>query len=575
LSIVEHPESVAAAEAQQNVVRDVTPRRGVVYVQDRANGAPSILAQSVERFALSATPANIAEKRRFADMLAPIVGSTSDALYADFSRILDNGKPSQYMNPMVRGLTIEQARDVAAKIGQVTVDTGLQRTLPELQFDTAQGSVFYYTNGFFFIREFYRIYPEGSLFGQGVGFVNAKGEGRYGFEEKYDAQLRGFAGRLRLEKDSKGRLLQQKGSVDGADGTSYELTIDRNLQHFVEQRLAAKVKETESTSGSVIIMDPKTGDILAMANNPDYDPNTYQQTAQQNQAFRFDNPAISQQWEPGSIFKTLIMAAAIDQEKVTPDTKDTFAGSVVVDGYTVNTALRRSYGTETMTDVLRNSDNVAMVWVANKMDNTVIADYVDRFGMGKQTGIDLENEASGSVVPVNQWRDINRATTSFGQGIATTPIQMAASYAPFANGGFMVKPRLVSTIIRADGTREAVPVEPSKAIIKPSTADQVRQMLSEVTMRAHKDAVPAGYVFGGKTGTAEIPKATGGYEADQFNHSFVGIGPSQDPRFIVLVKLEKPNISKVGPFAGTTAVPLFGEISKFLVEYYQIPPTNR
>lgn len=479
------------------------------------------------------------------------------------------------MNPIIRGLTKEQVEQYEAKLNAVANAAVPGTTPAQINFDSSQGDILYFINGFFFIREFYRVYPEGPLMGQVMGFVNSKGEGRYGFEEKFDTELRGYSGRLRLERDSEGRLLSQQESIQGRDGTNFELSLDRNVQQFAESALAAQVKDAEAAGGTVIVMNPKNGEIIAMASTPGYDPNNYPAVAEQDIGL-FDNPAISKQWEPGSIFKPLVMAAAIDQGLVTKDTRNKFGASVTIDTHVINTALNKAYGDESMTDVLVNSDNVAMVWVAEKLGNQRMSDYLNKFGFGQLTGVDLRNEITGSVLSVNQWRNINRATISFGQGIAVTPLQVITAYTAIANNGMMIRPHLVRAIIRGDGSKQEIEPMPGTQVIKPETAEQLRVMLASVVVKAHKRAGVDGYSIGGKTGTAQIPNPDGGgYIEDAYNHSFVGIGPTQDPRFIILTKIDKPNLKKVGRFAEGTAVPLFGKVANFLVHYYQIPPTNR
>jgi cell division protein FtsI/penicillin-binding protein 2 len=229
-----------------------------------------------------------------------------------------------------------------------------------------------------------------------------------------------------------------------------------------------------------------------------------------------------------------------------------------------------------MTQVLEKSDNVAMVSVANLLGNQKMFDYLQSFGLGTVTGIDLKNEVAGRVLPVQQWRNINRATMSFGQGISVTPIQIATAYSAIANNGKMVRPRVVKAVISANGDREEVPTFEGAQVIRPEIAKEMRDMLVSVVVHDHKKAGVDGYKVGGKTGTAQVPDpVNGGYIENAYNHSFIGLGPSDDPKFVLLVKVDQPNIAKTGQFAEGTAVPLFGRIAKFLLHYYQIKPTNK
>ena len=380
---------------------------------------------------------------------------------------------------------------------------------------------------------------------------------------------------MTLEQDSLGTVLGQQGKTTSQNGESYELTIDRNVQSVVEKDLAQAVSDDGATSGSVIAMDPKTGAIIALANYPTFDPNAYGSVAAKDIS-NFDNAAVTQEWEPGSIFKPLVMAAALDTGAVDDTTHNFFDESVTVQGHKIETALRKPYGDETMEQVLANSDNVAMVWVANKLGNQTMYDYLKKFGLGQTTGVDLKNETAGNLPALSTWTDIDRATIAFGQGIAVSPLQIATAYAAIANNGKLVTPHIVAASIDPNGTRHVVQPAYGAQVIKPATAEDLRNMMVYTVQFAHNRAGTPGYKIGGKTGTAQIPDpVNGGYIADAYNHSFVGIGPSDDPKYVLLVKIDHPDIAKVGLYAESTAVPLFNQISSFMLSYYQIPPTNR
>ncbi len=569
IAVLDHSTLFAAAKEQQQVARDILPRRGSVYVQDAATGTPVVVAESVQRFALSATPVNVTHKQDYADLFASLGGGDATKIKATLDK---NG---QYMDPAVHGLDQQQVQDVATKILAIE-HTYLPNQKPvALNFDSTQGDVIQYLGGTFFVREYERTYPEGGILGQVLGFVNDKGKGQYGFESAYDTQLKGYAGTVSLETDSRGTALQQVNQVTGQDGTSYVLTIDRNIQAEVEQELSTEVQKDQAKAGSVIVLDPKTGGVVAMASYPTYSPADFRTVAQANSDL-FDNPPISDVWEPGSIFKPLIMSAALDQGVVTPVTAGDFAENVVVDGYKINTALLKSYGHETMTDVLVNSDNVAMVWLGNKMGSDLMGEYIRKFGFGSLTGIDLKGETTGKVVDPAKWSNVLQATTTFGQGIAVTPIQIATAYAAIANNGLEPVPHLVQGSMNAKGTETLNPIAPGSQVLKPETAATMRNMLTAVVVHNHKRAGVDGYKVGGKTGTAQVPDpVNGGYLANVYNHSFVGMAPADDPKFVMLVKVDQPNSDTAGEFAESTAVPLFGRLASFLLHYYQVPPTNK
>lgn len=569
ISGTKHNYYVAQAEQQQSVERDILPKRGDIYAQDGIDGKTSLIATSIETFAISATPKNVTKKEDYATAVAKATGVDVKEILADFQT------NSLYMNPIKHGLTKEDVQQLANDLNAIEAVGHPTYEPVKLNFDAIQGNIIYFIGGIFFIREYQRVYPESALMGQTLGFVDNSGQGRYGFEQQYNKQLAGFPGKLLLEQDSVGNLLNQNQVINGQDGDSYELSLDRNIQYEVEKELADEVKLSEAQSGSVIIMNPKTGEIVAMAATPSYDPNKFSEITSA-QIGLFDNPVISQIWEPGSIFKPLVMSGAIDLGLVTPDTKGTYGATVTVDGHVINTALRKSFGEETMTQVLENSDNVAMVSVAEKLGNKNMYDYLSRYGFGKYTNIDLANEIAGNVLPLDQWKNIDRATMSFGQGIAVTPIQMISAFSAIANNGQMIQPRMVHAIIHPDGTKELVKTAEGSQVIKPETAKELRDMMVATVVYAHNRAGTEGYKIGGKTGTAQIPDPkNGGYLSDAYNHSFVGIGPSDDPKYVMLIKIDHPNLQKVGLYAEGTAVPLFGRLSTFLLNYYQIPPTNR
>ena len=568
ISVLQHGAYSSLAEGQQSVIRDILPKRGTIWFQDASARNISLAAESVQEYALTATPANVTNKPAYAKLLASISGVDEAKLLTTFEA---NGK---YMPPLKHGLSKSDVEAVAAKIN------GLERALnphyvaTTVNFDAQQGGAIYFIGGVIFEQEYGRVYPEGQTASQLLGFVNTSGLGQYGFEGQYDAALKGSAGTANLERDSLGNLLQQTGGLAGADGSSYELSIDRNVQYQAEQQLAAEVHNDGATGGTVIVMDPRNGSITAMANVPTYDANNYGSVSA-DQFDLFTNTSISQGWEPGSIFKDLVMGAAMNEGLVTPETTNTFDESVTVEGHRIETALRKSYGTENMAQVLANSDNVAMVWVANKLGNQKMYQYLQAFGLGQRTGVDLRSEISGNLPLLGKWQDIDRATISFGQGIAVTPLQIISAYAAIANHGQAVRPHVVQTVISPSGVRQDVQPVFGTQVLKPEIAKQLLGMMQYTVQSAHNRAGTPGYQIGGKTGTAQIPDpVNGGYLPDAYNHSFVGVGTTDDPHYVILVKLDHPDIKKVGLYAESTAVPLFGRLSTFLLHYYQIAPTG-
>jgi cell division protein FtsI/penicillin-binding protein 2 len=559
---------LALAETQHYTERDTLPRRGTIYFQDFDANQLVTVAESVDRYSISATPEFVDKPEQFAAALAPLVGTEPAALLKGFT----NG--TKYMAPFGRNLTLEQVQGLVTAINAVNRAASPSYKEYTLNLDARQGAAIFFTNGFFFKKEYGRFYPEGALAGQVLGYVDANGNGQYGFEGQFQQQLAGSVGKQRFERDSGGRLLNEVAELPGSDGTSYELTIDRNVQRFAENALAEVVKNAEAKAGNVLVMDTKTGAIIAMASTPSYDPNSYNEAAK-NDITVFDNPAISRQWEPGSIMKPIVMALGLETGTVTPSTTNTFAASVTVEDYTISTALNKAYGLESMTDVMVNSDNVAMVWLADLLGNQRMGEGLSAFGFGKRTGIDLRNEIPGTFSAWNKWRNINRATISFGQGVAVTPLQILTAYAAFGNGGVLPKPHVTKAIVTESGETQDISYAQGERVMSEKTARDILSMLEEVVVRKHPRAGATGYKVGGKTGTAQVANLDGpGYKEGAYTHSFAGIAPLDNPRFAILTKIDEPNTEKVSTFAEGTAVPLFGQVVRYLLHYYQVTPTG-
>jgi cell division protein FtsI/penicillin-binding protein 2 len=318
-------------------------------------------------------------------------------------------------------------------------------------------------------------------------------------------------------------------------------------------------------------MDPKTGAILAMTSKPDYNLNEFNKVAEAKNDYLFKNPAISGLYEPGSTFKSIVMAGAIDKGLVEPDTEEVFGKSIQVGSYEIGTAEDKAFGRETMTDVLVHSDNVGMVWVGNQMGNDVLYDTIKNFGFGEKTNIDLKGEESGVVRDKEKWRDINRATYTFGQGVSVTPLQLIAAYGALANGGKLMQPYIVKAVKNSEGNITETKPKEVRQVVSPETATKLSAMMVEVVNRGtgHHAKVD-GYKIAGKTGTAQVPNPDGGYFPDDIKiGSLAGYAPAGDPKFVMLVKLDKPTKAEWGE---TSAGPMFGQMDKWLLNYLEVRP---
>ncbi|HOX40835.1 MAG TPA: penicillin-binding protein 2 [bacterium] len=545
VQLLNHDHYLALAQGQQRFEKTKMAERGKVYVHDSAVD-PSVyypLAFDVKKFAVWVVPSHIKDKEKMADNLSSLVGLDRKEIFDK----INNDK--LYIPPVKRGLNLDEANKI--KAGDLA--------------------------GVYVMPEYSRYYPEGPLASHLLGFVNNSGEGNYGVEGYYDDELRGREGNVKGEKDTLGRVINLLEEKDPQNGANYVLTVDRSAQYFIEKKLQEALVKYQAASGSVVVMDVKTGGIVAMASLPSYDPNTFREQASTN-AGAFVNPVIAHLYEPGSIMKTINMAAALSEGVVTPETKESFSNYTVVDGYEIHTAEDKAFGEETMTQVLENSDNVAMVWLSEKMGKEKMYKYLKAFNFFDKTGIDLDTEVAGLTPALKTWRNINRATISFGQGISVTSLQMVAAYAAIANQGRYIYPHIIDKIVYPDGGERKIEKHEGEQVIKPESAIAMREMLYSVVKNGHsKRAAVPGFKIAAKTGTAQIPKPEGGYEESEdglgiFNHTLAGFAPADDPQFALLVKLEKP---KAARYAESTAAPLFGEISSFLLNYhYRLKPTE-
>ncbi len=422
-----------------------------------------------------------------------------------------------------------------------------------------------------------RYYPENNLGAHLLGFVNYENQGNYGLEEYFNRDLKGQEGYLKGSRSAVGSQVVRVGNEDyikPENGSDLVLTIDRAVQFFICKKLGEGVGKYKFVSGLVIVAEPKSGAIVALCSWPDYNPNDYSQVDDANV---FMNSAISSQYEPGSVFKVITMAAALDQGKVSPNTTYNDTGRVMISGWpkpisNSDYETNGAHGVTDMTKVLNLSLNTGAIFAMEQIGAKVFGDYVSRFGFGRLTDIDLAGESKGDIRSLSRGdktKPIDAATASFGQGIAVTPMQMLMSYAAIANNGILMRPYLVKEIVKPDSSKVNVSPQEVGRVISERSARTLRAMLADVVENGHsKRAGVSGYYVGGKTGTAQIPSPQGGYLTDQYIHTFVGMAPVDDPRFVMLVKLDRPYGIK---FAESSAAPLFGEIADFLLKYYQIP----
>ncbi|MBP9728237.1 MAG: penicillin-binding protein 2 [Candidatus Moranbacteria bacterium] len=541
LQVTSHDRWVALAENQHNISSELSADRGEVYIHDgEVDRYP--IAVNREYQMVYVVPRDVTEKDAVAVELSRILGMDAGEIKDKLDR------PDDPFEVVKKRLSEEEVSRIK-----------------ELSFA-----------GVLLLPEKYRYYPAGELAAQVIGFASLGekgGAGGYGIEASLDAQLRGQTGMISQEKDASGRWLSlsDRSVTHAENGDSVTLTLDRVIQYETEKILKDSVERFEADRATAIVMDPKTGNILAMASSPQFDPNNY---SKEEDYSIFLNGAVSSAYEPGSIMKPITMAIGIEEGKVAPTTEYTDTGAILEAGYTIRNAEDKVYGRSNMFTVLDESINTGVIYVEKLVGNAVFGEYLKRFGFGERTGITLPAELPGTLKNLQNPRGtINFFTASFGQGITATPIQMITAYATLANGGRLLKPNIIDTVIHADGTeKKNAPVE-VRRVVSEETSRLMGTMLRSVVVNGHgKRADVPGYLVGGKTGTAQVAKSgSKGYEEGLSIGSFVGYAPLDDPQFVVLVKLDNP---KKVEWAESSAAPTFGQIMKFLLEYAKIKPTE-
>ena len=526
-----------------NYTPEVASHRGLII--DRRG---QILVLNTFEYDVSASPDVITDTQYVANHLSPILGLSPGELVS----LLDPEKPYALLEKRVS----QEAADaiISLKFRGIHLDSKLRRK-----------------------------YPQVGVAAHLLGFVNLDCDGGYGLEGYHDLLLKGVSSILEQSPELcpepcqstvvGGRVYDRGEAVPVAfpqlplpqGGTHLVLTLDRNIQYLVEEELAKAVARYRADSGTIIVMDPKTGAILAMANYPSYDPNRFYEVPME----LYINPAVSGQYEPGSVFKIITMAAGLDAGIITPDSTFYDSGAIKVGGAVIQNPDRRAHGLVSMTDILAYSLNVGVAYVSTSLGEEAFYAYLKRFGCGDPTGIDLDGEVAGTVKEPGsrEWDESDLGTNSFGQGVAVTPIQMIAAVAAVANGGVLMKPYVVEQIVDDRGVMITHPAA-VRQVVSVQTAEQLTEMLVETVERGAELAIVPGYDIAGKTGTAQIPVGDH-YDPELTIASFVGYAPADAPRFIALVKIDKPRLD---PWGAEVAAPVFRDIAERLFVLLDVPP---
>ena len=510
-------------KAERQHVETVTIPAGRGTIVDR-NGEP--LAIGEQAITVYADPRRIRDPRRVAAVVAQELGIEADEVYR---RIADRSKGFVYV--------------------QRKADPGLARKLE------ARGLV-----GLGFYGEERRTYPQGGVAAHVLGYAGVDNDGLDGLERALDDRLRGRDGVEKFVKDPLGRVIDVLEARPERPGQDVALTIDHQLQAKAEDVLAQTARRWRAKAASAVVIDPRTGAVLAMAVAPGYDANRFGAVSPD----RRRNRAVTDMYEPGSTFKLVTVAAALSEKVVTPLTPFTLESSIRVADRVIHEHDPRPTEQMTVARILSQSSNVGTVTIARELGEERLARWIDRFGFGKPTGIDYPGESGGAVLPLELWSGSTIGTVPIGQGIAVTPLQMASVYAAIGNKGVLHAPYLVE---RVDGERTAR--RPGRRLVTPVVAAQVMTMLRGVVDEGTgtSAAVP-GYTVAGKTGTANKPEA-GGYSSSKYVASFVGLVPATQPRLAIMVMVDEP---KDVIWGGVVAAPAFQAIARFGLQYLEVSP---
>ena len=412
-----------------------------------------------------------------------------------------------------------------------------------------------------------REYPDGSLAAQTLGFVRASdGVGQYGVELSENGALAGRSGVIYTAVDAQGNPIATapQRQTPAVPGSTVTLTLDANIQYWAEQGLAQAIQQTGAVGGTVLVMDPSTGAILAMANAPSFDPNSYGAAPLAD----LNNPAVSAVYDPGSTMKAVTMAAGVQNGRITPDTTFFDTGSTQVDGVTIWNFDHHGHGEETMTQVLQYSANVGAIWVAQRVGATLYYRNLAAFGFGQPTGVDLPNESAGLLTRPSApgLAQLTLAENSFGESIGVTPLQMVSAWAALANGGLLMRPYVVASVTNANGATTRYSPQVIRRAVSRATAWTVTQMLVNSSRVSEAEMWRVnGYSVAAKTGTSTPDPA----DPTITYASVLGYAPASHPRFVLLVKLDHPRDSV---FGGAAAGPLWRALAEQLFAYYRIPP---
>jgi len=509
----------ARAESQYKLAGFLEPHRGLIYFTNKAGDlVPVALNKSYP--VIFAVPKEIEDADEAIEMMSPILDIQSDEARNEIRNSLKD------KNSLYRLLSKKAAPEQVKKIKELKL------------------------SGIYVDEKDFRFYPFNELGSHLLGYVGPTKEsdvpaGRYGMERQFDELLMGMPGTV--SGDQINRPVQ---------GEDLVLTIDQNIQGRAEDILQNLIKKYRAVGGTVIVQEPKTGNILALGSYPNFDPNNYSKA----EISSFLNPAQQAVYEPGSVFKVISMASALDAKAVTPATTYYDSGHLTLNGKVIRNWDLKSHGNQTMTEVIEKSLNTGSAFAVSRLGGDKFYQYLKKFGFANITGIQLLDEVLGNIENIKQSKEINVATASFGQGISVTPISLINAVSAIANHGVLMRPNLLA----GEKSRS------SGRVISRQAADEITSMMVSAVKKAVIASIP-NYQVAGKTGTAQVPNFQKGGYTDEVINTYIGFAPASDPQFTILIKIDKP---AGAPLAGLTVVPAFRELAEFILNYYNISPDD-
>lgn len=586
VQIVWGPDLAAKAAAQRTRVYIDTAGRGEILDRDGQRLAYTMRARS-----LTVSPTRLRDELRQQEKLEAVNTAEYSGLAPDAQESFLNNKLNDRLTEMAEGIP-KMLKDAGIDAGDVDSDQIMDKLRADTQYEVLVRNVdpdvaveiSEQFHGLAADEQQIRQYPNGSIAENVIGKVSMDGQGQFGFEASGDTTLTGIDGSSTEDVSASGQVIPGtlRDQVPTTDGKNVTLTLDLDLQTYVQQKLEKAKANSKAKNAEAVVLDAATGQVLAMANTDTIDPNKDIEK-QLDKDKTFDNLSISHPFEPGSVAKIITAAATIEEGLTDPDEVHQVPGSIDMAGVTVNDAWPHGVEPYTTTGVFGKSSNVGTLMLAERLGQEKYAEYLKKFGLGQTSGIELPNESPGLVPALSQWSGGTFANLPIGQGQSWTALQLASIYQTLANDGERIEPRIIDSITGPDGAKEELEEPEKTQVVSPETARTVVDMFRAVFQSDERginngtagNAKIEGYQLSGKTGTAQkVDEETGAYSNSKYWITFAGIAPADDPRFVVAVMLDEPEsgVNDDGS-GGQSAAPVFSDIAAWLLNRDNIPPS--